>query len=410
MRMLPPSHVLASKFQLISPFLSEAGVRRWAAVEADGLGRGGVSAIARATGLSRTTIHSGQGDLKAAKATKAKLAEPAAAKRSRRPGGGRKPLVESNPKLAQALEALVSPHTRGDPMSPLLWTCKSTTRLAGELTKAGHKVSQRTVCRLLSEAGYSLQSVRKTREGSHHQDRDAQFKHLNDKAADHMARGLPVISVDAKKKELVGNFANKGREHQPKGEPIKVNTHDFEDKELGKVAPFGVYDPALNEGWVSVGVDHDTAEFAVASIRCWWREMGQASYPKAKHLMITADCGGSNGYRLHLWKFELQKLADELGLTIAVSHFPPGTSKWNKIEHRMFCHITRNWRGRPLESRQVVVNLIGATTTTKGLRIKAALDLNKYESGIKVSAEQLAALRITRDEFHGEWNYCINPR
>jgi hypothetical protein len=325
-------------------------------------------------------------------------------------GGGRKKLIDKDANLLSDLDALVEPTTRGDPMSPLRWTCKSTRRLAEELKRQGHQVSQRTVCDLLSQAGFSLQSTRKTREGGQHEDRDEQFAHIAQTVAEYQAAGNPVISVDTKKKELIGDFKNAGQEWQPKGEPEQVRVHDFIDATLGKVAPYGVYDLTANAGWVSIGIDHDTAEFAVESIRRWWREMGEPTYPSAQRLLITADCGGSNGNRVRLWRRELQKLADELRLTVQVCHLPPGTSKWNKIEHRMFCHITANWRGRPLLSRQVVVNLIGSTTTRNGLRIKADIDEGAYAKGIKVSDEELAALAIERDTFHGEWNYRFLPR
>ena len=330
--------------------------------------------------------------------------------RVRSAGGGRKKLIDKDASLLKDLDALVDPTTRGDPMSALRWTCKSTYRLTEELKRQGHRVSQRTVCDLLGQAGFSLQSTRKTREGTQHEDRDAQFAYIARLVAEYQDVGDPVISVDTKKKELVGDFKNAGREWQPKGQPEAVRVHDFIDPELGKVAPYGVYDLTANAGWVSVGIDHDTAEFAVESIRRWWKEMGRPTYPGARRLLITADCGGSNGNRVRLWRRELQKLADELRLTIQVCHFPPGTSKWNKIEHRMFCHITANWRGRPLLSRQVIVNLIGSTTTRTGLRIKAEIDENTYAKGIKVSDEELAALAIERDTFHGEWNYRLQPR
>jgi hypothetical protein len=330
--------------------------------------------------------------------------------RIRAPGGGRKKLVDTDPTLLADLDALVEPTSRGDPMSPLRWTCKSTTRLAAELARKGHRVSQRTVCDLLAQLNYSLQSVRKTREGAQHPDRDAQFRYIADMAATFQRERQPVISVDTKKKELIGDFKNAGREWQPQGQPEEVRVHDFIDKDLGKVAPYGVYDVTANVGWVSVGIDHDTAEFAVQSIRRWWLEMGRPTYKQAKRLLITADCGGSNGNRLRLWRLQLQYLADALGLQIQVCHFPPGTSKWNKIEHRMFCHITSNWRGRPLLSRQVVVNLIGSVTTQQGLRVQAALDENTYEAGIKVSDADLAAIDLKPDKFHGEWNYRLRPR
>jgi len=396
---------LRSKFRALEPWFDEASLRVWAAVEARSLGRGGVSAVARATGLSRTTIHAGLAQLEA----KGKKKAPArgAGGRIRAPGGGRKKLAIKDPALLRDLEALVEPLARGDPQSPLRWTCKSTTRLAAELNRKAHRVSQRSVCDLLADLDYSLQSTRKTREGAQHPDRDAQFAYIAKRVAQFQAAGQPVISVDTKKKELLGDFANAGREWRPKGQPEAVRVHDFADERLGKVVPYGVYDLSANAGWVSVGIDHDTAEFAVESIRRWWREMGAPLYPRAKRLLITADCGGSNGHRLRLWKVELQKLANEARLELHVSHFPPGTSKWNKIEHRMFCHITQNWRGRPLLSRQVVVNLIGHTTTGEGLRIKARLDTRRYAAGIKVSDQQLAAVNLKPDPFHGEWNYAV---
>jgi hypothetical protein len=368
--------------------------------------------------LSRTTVYAGLASLaevdeakkKTRRQRKAADAPEAVPKRIRAPGGGRKRLVEMNARLLVDLDALVEPLSRGDPMSALRWTCKSTTRLTKELAQLGHQVSQRTVCDLLSQLNYSLQSVRKTREGAQHPDRDAQFQYIAKMVKRYQRQRQPVISVDTKKKELIGDFKNAGREWQPKGHPEQVRVHDFIDKDLGKVAPYGVYDLTANEGWVSVGINHDTAEFAVQSIKRWWLEMGRALYGKAKRLLITADCGGSNGYRVRLWRVELQRLADELGLQVQVCHFPPGTSKWNKIEHRMFCHITNNWRGRPLLTRQVVVNLIGSVSTAQGLRVKAALDENTYEAGINVSKAELAAVIIERDEFHGEWNYRIRLR
>jgi hypothetical protein len=319
-------------------------------------------------------------------------------------------LVDIDASLLADLGPLVEPTSRGDPMSPLRWTCKSTTRLAAELALQGHRVSQRTVCDLLAQLNYSLQSVRKTREGGQHPDRDAQFQYIAAMVTKFQRQRQPVISVDTKKKEIIGDFKNAGREWHPQGQPEQVRVHDFIDDELGKVAPYGVYDVTANVGWVSVGIDHDTAEFAVQSIRHWWLEMGRPMYAQAKRLLITADCGGSNGNRVRLWRLQLQRLADELGMQVQVCHFPPGTSKWNKIEHRMFCHITNNWRGRPLLSRQVVVNLIGGVTTDKGLRVKAALDENTYEPGIKVSDADLAAINLKRDDFHGEWNYRVTPR
>jgi Rhodopirellula transposase DDE domain len=405
-----------AKFKALSPRLDEATLRLWAAAEARSLGRGGVSVVAKVAGLSRTTVYAGLAEIEAAgKAKRSKTAaQPVVAvaphKRVRAPGGGRKRLVDIDASLLADLDALVEPTSRGDPMSPLRWTCKSTTRLAAELGASGHRVSQRTVCDLLARLNYSLQSVRKTREGGQHPDRDAQFQYIATMVTKFQRQRQPVISVDTKKKELIGDFKNAGREWQPQGQPEKVRVHDFIDDELGKVAPYGVYDLTANVGWVSVGIDHDTAQFAVQSIRHWWLEMGRPMYGQAKRLLITADCGGSNGYRVRLWSVQLQRLADELGLQVQVCHFPPGTSKWNKIEHRMFCHITNNWRGRPLLSRQVVVNLIGSVTTDQGLRVKAALDENTYEPGIKVSDADLAGINLKRDEFHGEWNYRVTPR
>jgi DNA-binding MarR family transcriptional regulator len=405
---------IAEKYQALSGRMDEAMQRLWAATEARSLGRGGVSLVAKAVGMSRTTIHAGLAELEAAQLVSKQPGKATprrqAVRRVRAAGGGRKKLVDSSPGLLESLDALVEPSSRGDPMSPLRWTCKSTTRLARELNLMGFAVSQRTVCDLLAGLHYSLQSIRKTREGSHHPDRDAQFHHIAKEVARYQRRRQPVISVDTKKKELIGDFKNAGREWQPKGHPEEARVHDFIDPELGKVNPYGVYDLTANEGWVSVGIDHDTAEFAVQSIRRWWLEMGRPVYPKAKRLLITADCGGSNGYRVRLWRLQLQRLADEIGLTVQVCHFPPGTSKWNKIEHRMFCHITNNWRGRALLTRQIVVQLIGSVTTEQGLRIRAELDENVYEAGIKVTDEELATVMIERDKFHGEWNYRLRPR
>jgi transposase len=404
---------IKDKYRALAGRLDEATLRLWAAVEARTLGRGGVSTVAQAIGMSRTTIHAGLKELGSSPPEAA--APPAAAgaagkRRIRAEGGGRKKLTDKDPTLLRDLDALVEPTARGDPQSPLRWTCKSTPRLAKELAAQGHQVSRRSVWDLLAHLGYSLQATRKTREGGQHADRDAQFNHIARRAAQYQAAGDPVISVDTKKKELIGAFKNGGQEWQPKGQPEEVRVYDFLDPDLGKVAPYGVYDVAANQGWVSVGIDHDTAEFAVESIRRWWKEMGQPRYPHARRLLITADCGGSNGYRVRLWKREVQKLADDLGLAIQVCHFPPGTSKWNRIEHRMFCHITNNWRGRPLVSREVVVNLIGGTTTEAGLHIRSQLDENTYEAGLKVSDAELAELALERDAFHGEWNYCLRPR
>jgi hypothetical protein len=395
---------LREKYAALKGCFDEARLRWWAAAEARSLGHGGVTSVAKATGLSRRTLHRGVRELAGPAGKPSRLP----IDRVRRPGGGRKLLTELDPKLSADLEALVDPHTRGHPESPLRWTCKSTSKLAIELNNPRHRVSPRSVSTLLAQLDYSLQAMRKTREGSQHRDRDAQFRHINRKVLEFQAAGQPVVSVDTKKKELIGGYAQKGREWQPSGQPEEAPTHDFPDPQLGKVAPYGVYDMMANQGWVSVGIDHDTAEFAVETVRRWWREMGRKRYPQAKRLLITADAGGSNGYRTRLWKVELQQLATDLRLDITVCHFPPGTSKWNKIEHRMFCHITQNWRGRPLVSRRAVVLLIGSTTTETGLKIKAAIDTNKYDSGIKVSKEALLAVRLTPNAFHGEWNYTIS--
>ena len=390
---------LAEKYTSLKPHLNERSLRLCAATDARLIGRGGVSSVARAAGLSRTTIYAGLKELD----------EDICVKNIRRAGAGRKPLAETKPELLSALSNLVDPATRGDPESPLCWTSKSTTSLARELTAMGHKVSQRSIWNLLREMGFSMQSNRKSNEGSNHPDRDDQFEFISDSVTGFLKHSLPAISVDTKKKELIGNYKNGGSEWELKGKPQLVNTYDFVDKDLGKVAPYGVYDIAQNKGWVNVGISKDTAEFAVESIRRWWHTMGHALYPEADHLLITADGGGSNGSRVRLWKIMLQKLANELDMTIVVRHFPPGTSKWNKIEHRMFCHITENWRGRPLISREVVVQLIGSTTTTEGLEIKAALDQSSYESGIKISDDELDSINLFREEFHGEWNYEIRP-
>ena len=393
------------KFRALRPGMDERMRRQWAAAEARELGRGGVTAVARATGLSRTTITAGCHELE----LPVKQREQDAA-RVRRPGGGRRRLAETDPELLTALEALVEPATRGDPESPLRWTCKSTAKLAAELARQQHPVSDRTVAALLIQAGYSLQANRKTREGASHPDRNAQFEYLNASVKRFDRRGQPAISVDTKKKELVGDFKNGGREWRPAGKPEEVRVHDFQDKTLGKAIPYGVYDIVNNQGWVNVGIDHDTAQFAANSIRNWWREMGQRRFPRASELLITADGGGSNSSRSRLWKLALQGLADDLKLKLFVCHFPPGTSKWNKIEHRMFSFITQNWRGKPLVSHQAIVNLIAGTTTRTGLIVKAALDTRHYDTKIKVSDAELAQLRLKRHEFHGEWNYTISPR
>jgi len=399
--------VVRDKFDRLSGMMNEKLRRHWAACEALAMGRGGISAVARETGLSRTTIRTG---IREVTSEMPALVEEIEASRVRRPGGGRRRLTDADSALRSDLETLVESTTRGDPTSPLLWTCKSTRRLAQELTRMGHSISHMTVARMLEDLGYSLQANRKTREGKGHPDRDAQFQHISAKVRAFQRRRQPVISVDTKKKELVGDFKNGGREWHPKGSPEEVRVHDFRDQELGIAIPYGVYDITQNEGWVSVGIDHDTSEFAVATIRRWWRKMGSSVHPEAKELLITADAGGSNGSRSRLWKVCLQGLADELGLRITVCHFPPGTSKWNKIEHRMFCHITENWRGRSLTSRAVIVNTIGHTTTREGLRIQARLDKKKYKSGIKVSDQELEQVKLRQDKFHGDWNYTICPR
>ena len=393
------------KYRALRPGMDERLRRQWAAAEARELGRGGVTAVAHATGMSRTTITAGKQELE----LPAKQREQEAL-RVRRPGGGRRPLAETDPELWAALEALVEPVTRGDPESPLRWTCKSTAKLAAELARQKHPVSDRTVATLLKQAGYSLQANRKTREGSSHPDRNAQFKYLNGSVRRFDRQGQPAISVDTKKKELVGDFKNGGREWRPQGRPEEVRVHDFQDKTLGKVIPYGVYDILNNQGWVNVGIDHDTAQFAVNSIRRWWTQMGQRRFPRATELLITADGGGSNSSRSRLWKLSLQGLADDLGLKLFVCHFPPGTSKWNKIEHRMFSFITQNWRGKPLVSHQAIVKLIASTTTRNGLIVKAALDTRHYDTKIQVSDEELARVRLKRHTFHGDWNYTISPR
>jgi len=394
------------KCRALDPVMDERVRRQWAAAEARLLAWGGVSVVARATGISRSTIHAGIRELIEREETGV---TPTA--RIRRPGGGGKPLVQTDPTIVQALDELVEPHTRGDPVSPLRWTLKSTSKLAAELTSRNHPISARKVAALLKDADYRLQGNRKTREGGSHVDRDAQFRHINGRVVAMQTRGQPVVSVDAKKKELVGDFKNNGKEWRPKGRPEEVRVYDFIDKapDKGRVTPYGVYDLSANEGWVSVGTDHDTARFAAQTIGKWWREMGVARYPNATELLITADGGGSNSSRGRLWKVALQELADATGLVLHVCHFPPGTSKWNKIEHRLFCHVTQNWRGTPLVSHDLIVKLIGSTTTKTGLKVKAALDTERYESGIKVSDEQLQAVRIKRNDFHGEWNYSILP-
>jgi transposase len=396
---------IAEKYEALRAVMTEQMRRMWAATEARALGYGGVSLVSRAIGLTRPTITAGLKELGDAKEL-VSLAQP---QRVRRAGAGRPSASALDAHLMSALETLVEPATRGHPMSPLRWTCKSVRVLSAELTRQGHRVSHQTVSELLRQAGYSLQANRKTREGSEHPDRNAQFEHIARRARKFQQRGQPVISVDTKKKELVGDFKNAGREWHPKGKPPAVRVHDFMDDELGKAIPYGVYDLSANAGWVSVGIDHDTPEFAVESIYCWWRQMGRRAYPGASELLITADGGGSNSSRHRLWKVALQRLADATGLKVSVCHFPPGTSKWNKIEHRMFCHITQNWRGQPLTSHEVIVNLIASTTTSKGLRVRAALDTGTYPTGIKIDDAALAAVRLSRDKFHGDWNYSIAP-
>ena len=396
---------IQSKYRSLEPEMDERLRRQWAAAEARDMGWGGITAVAQATGMSRTTITAGLRELVLPEEERVREAT-----RIRRLGGGRKSVTQIDPGLLAALEALIEPTARGDPESPLRWTCKSTRNLADELTRQQHPVRARTVARLLREAGYSLQGNRKTREGSSHPDRNAQFEFINASVQRFLQRGQPAISVDAKKKEKVGDFKNGGQEWFPKGAPEEVRVYDFLIQSLGKATPYGVYDLRQNQGWVSVGIDHDTAQFAVNSIRRWWNEMGQQRFPDAKELLITADGGGSNSHRSRLWKVSLQELADELGIRLCVCHFPPGTSKWNKIEHRLFSFITKNWRARPLVNLEVIVNLIASTTTRTGLIVKAALDTNPYPAKIKVTDEQLGRLRLKRHAFHGEWNYTLSPR
>ena len=393
--------IVSHKFQVLLPELSEQGRRLFAGLEADSIGRGGIAIVARATGLSRNTIVRGS--------VEARNPPRITAGRIRREGGGRKKRTLADPTLLRDLDSLLEPHTRGDPESPLRWTSKSVRKLATELTQKGHQTSHHMVAGLLREMGYSLQANKKTIEGKQHPDRDAQFNYINRKTRQHQRTGQPAISVDTKKKELVGNFKNAGREWCPEGEPEKVLVHDFKIKELGKVAPYGIYDLTRNNGWISLGVDSDTAAFAVSTIRKWWRKMGRKGYPEASHLLITADSGGSNSSRSRLWKVELQKLSNATGLTITVCHFPPGTSKWNKIEHRMFSFITKNWRGKPLTDRATIVSLIGSTKTEEGLEIHCELDTKKYPKGIKVADDQLGKVKLKRHKFHGDWNYTITP-
>jgi len=397
---------IKSRYRSLAPLMDERMRRQWGATEAQTYGWGGLSAVSDATGMSRNTIRKGLAEL----AVRKKNPKAVVDSSLRMKGGGRKRLTETDPGLMEALEQLVEPTTRGDPMAPLRWTCKSTTHLAEALTRQAHPIGPWTVGNLLKTAGYSLQSNRKTKEGGSHPDRNAQFEHINAMVQRFQQRGQPVISVDTKKKELVGPFKNGGREWRPQGAPEEVLVHDFVDEKLGKVIPYGVFDLSQNEGWVSVGIDHDTAQFAVQAIGRWWKKMGAKRYPQAKDLLIMADGGGSNGSRCRLWKVALQALAIRLGLPIHVCHFPPGTSKWNKIEHRMFCHITQNWRSRPLVSHEVIVNLIANTTTQAGLKIRAELDRGNYPTGIKITDTELQALNLKQATFHGDWNYALLPK
>jgi hypothetical protein len=393
---------LRKKFERVSGVLDERSRRVWAAAEAEALGYGGQSIVAKATGLARTTVYR-------ERVRQATKPPPPRRDRIRNVGGGRRKLTAREPGLLLALEALVEPTSRGDPENPLRWTCLSTRQLTEILEQQGYRIGRQTVAGLLAELGYSLQGNCKTKEGSRHPDRDAQFRYLHGRVEAFQRRGQPVVSVDTKKKELVGDFKNGGREWRPKGNPERVRVYDFVDKTLGKANPYGVYDPVANVGWVSVGVDHDTAEFAVETLRRWWKKMGQLRYPAARQVLVTADGGGSNGSRVRLWKVALQRLADETGLQITVCHFPPGTSKWNKIEHRMFSYISMNWRGKPLISHEVIVNLIASTTTQTGLKIEAELDTNVYPKGLRVTDEELEKVNIQKADFHGEWNYTILP-
>lgn len=396
--------VIREKFLALAPVMDERTRRLWGATEAKALGHGGPTLVARATGLARSTLHLGLRELEHGAHRPVDLGPGV-----RRPGGGRKALTEHEPTLVTALEALVEPTSRGDPQGPLRWTCKSVRQLAAELRQQGYTVGRQTVAHLLAGLGYSLQANRKTKEGTSHPDRNAQFAYLNARVRAFQKRGYPVVSVDTKKKELVGDFKNGGREWHPQGQPELVRVYDFADQDLGKAIPYGVYDQTANMGWVNVGVDHDTAAFAGESLRRWWDHMGADRYGGAPALLITADGGGSNGSRNRLWKVALQQLANDLGMRIMVCHFPPGTSKWNKIEHRMFSHISMNWRGRPLISHEVIVNLIANTTTQQGLTIKAALDTGRYPTGIKVTDHELDQVHLKKAKFHGEWNYTIMP-
>ena len=399
---------LTSKWNILNPLLDERARRIWAATEAAAIGRSGITLVADVTGLSRTTIHAALKELEAIQQGKGPV--PEQGDRLRAVGSGRKRLAIKDASLIADLELLVDPATKGDPMSPLRWTSKSTIHLANALQQRGHKISPRTVAAMLIDQGFSLQANRKSKESKIHPDRDKQFSHISEETKAFQKAGQPVISVDTKKKELIGEYKNGGQEWQPKGKPEHVSDHDFPDPEVAKAVPYGIYDVGANLGWVNVGNDHDTPEFAVYSIRTWWEQMGRPMYPKATRLLVMADCGGSNSYRSRAWKLHLQKLADDTRLEISVCHFPPGTSKWNKIEHRMFCHITQNWRGRPLVSLEVVVSLIGAVTTRKGLRVRASLDPGKYDTGEKVTDHELALVRLKPSDFQGAWNYAILPR
>lgn len=400
--MADTADLIRQRFDALDPVLDEQARRRFAAAEARALGRGGVTLVSKVTGIARSTINRGITEIEENRC--------AGEGRVRRPGGGRRAKTQEDPTLLDDLQSLLEASTRGDPMSPLLWTSKSLDKLCAALKGMQHDVCPNVVAKLLRKLGYSLQSNRKTREGSKHPDRDAQFQYLDARMKEHMLEQSPVISVDTKKKELVGDFKNAGQELRPKASPEEVRVHDFIDSNLGRAVPYGIYDIADNKGWVSVGVDHDTAAFAVNTIRRWWSTMGQERYPRARRLMITADGGGSNGARVRLWKIELQKFVDEIGIPVMVCHLPPGTSKWNKIEHRLFAFITKNWRGKPLVSHRAIVQLIGATTTEKGLAVRAELDTNTYPAGIKVSDAEMAALAIHRHDFHGDWNYTLRPR
>jgi Rhodopirellula transposase DDE domain len=396
------------KFSALAPVMDERMTRLWVAAEAQALGHGGIALVERATGIRAKRIREGMHDLD--ELVNNPPVEAPTNQRIRRPGGGRSRLTEKDPTLFDDLESLVEPFTRGDPESPLRWTCKSTRKLAVELNQMGHEISPSTVGYRLWDLGYRLHANAKVREGKQHVDRNAQFEHINAEAAAFLARGDPVISVDTKKKELVGNFKNNGREWEPVGDPVRVLVHDFADPKLGKAIPYGVYDIAHKEGWVSIGIDHNTAQFAVASIGEWWRSIGRPAYPVSRDVLVTADAGGCNGYRNRLWKVSLQAFADQTGLAVSVCHFPPGTSKWNKIEHELFSYIAQNWRGRPLVNHQVIIELIRATTTKTGLTVGAQLDSGRYDLGIKVTEGEMDALNITKDNFHGEWNYHICPR